>query len=138
MTVTTAVDVSLLGIVAATIGYQALGALWYGPVFGSRWMDAMGYADSADVPGENATAGYAITAVGSLVAVTLLGVLIDWVGATTLTEGLVVGALVGVGFVATTGLQSVPFEERPWSVYLLSAGYNVVALAGAGALLGLL
>lgn len=135
MVVTTAVDINWIGVVVGTVTYQVLGALWYGPVFGSRWMDAMGYAGSEDVPGEDATAGYAMTTAGSLVAVIGLGVLVDWTGATGWPAGLAVGAVAGVGFVATTGLQAVPFEERPWMVYGLSAGYNVIALAVAGVLL---
>lgn len=37
------VDINWLGVVAGTIGYQVLGALWFGPVFGKLWMDALGY-----------------------------------------------------------------------------------------------
>lgn len=126
--------VNWLAVVVATVGYQLLGAAWYGPLFGSRWMDAMGYGEG-EAPGEDAAAGYAMTTAGSLVAVAALAVLVDWVGATDPATGLALGLLAGVGFVATTGLQAVPFEERPWPVYLLSAGYNGLALAGAGVLL---
>lgn len=136
MSVDVSVDVSWIAVVVGTVGYQLLGALWYGPLFGSRWMAAMGYDNAEDVQGgDDATTGYLITAAGSLVAVVALGVLVDWVGATTWTEGLAIGLLAGVGFVATTALQAVPFEDRPWPVYLLNAGYNVVALAGVGVLL---
>lgn len=76
MPVTTTVDVSVVAVVLATVGYQVLGALWYGPLFGARWMDAMGYGDDDEVAGD-ATAGYVMTTVGSLVAVVTLGVLID-------------------------------------------------------------
>lgn len=135
MAVDSAVDVSWIAVVVGTIGYMVLGALWYGPLFGSRWMAAMGYGDSADVQGEDSWTNYALTTAGSLVAVVALGVLVDWAGATTWTGGLAVGVLAGVGFVATTALQAVPFEARPWPVYLLSVGYNVIALAVAGVLL---
>ena len=127
--------INWLAVVVGTVGYQLLGAVWYGPVFGSRWTDAMGYADSDDVPGENATVGYAMTTAGSLVAAVALAVLVDWVGAATWQTGLAVGLVAGVGFVATTALQAVPFEGRPWPVYLLNVGYNVAALAGVGVLL---
>jgi len=48
-----------------------------------------------------------------------------------------VGLAAGLGFVATAGLQAVPFEDRSWTTYALSVGYNVVALAGIGVLLAL-
>lgn len=129
------VDINPLAVVLGTVGYMVLGALWYGPLFGSAWMRSMGYEGPDDVEGEDSTTGYALTTVGSLVATVALAVLIDWVGAVDWQTGLAVGALAGVGFVATTALQAVPFEGRPWPTYLLNAGYNVVALAGIGVLL---
>lgn len=128
------VEINWLAVVVGTIGYQVLGALWYGPVFGATWLDAMGIDPDAH-EGEGLPTGVAMTTVGSLVAVTALAVLIDWVGAASWEMGLLVGLVAGVGFVATSALQAVPFEERPWPVYLLGVGYNVVALAGAGVLL---
>ncbi len=129
------VTIDPIPVVIGTVGYQLLGTVWYGPVFGSIWMDAMGYDNADDMGGENATLGYTLTAAGSLVAVISLAVLIAWAGATSWEFGLGIGALVGIGFVATTGLQTVPFEDRPWMVYLLSTGYNAIALAGIGVLL---
>lgn len=129
------VDLSWIAVVIGTIGYQVLGALWYGPLFGSRWMAGMGYESAEDVQGEDSWENYALTTLGSLVAIIALGVFVDWAGATTWIGGLAVGLVAGLGFVATTGLQAVPFEDRSWSVYLLSVGYNIVALALAGALL---
>lgn len=127
--------INWLAVVVGTIGYQVLGALWYGPLFGSKWMDAMGYAGPEETGMEIPTKGIAITGVGSLVATIALAVIVEEVGATTWEVGLGLGLLVGVGFVATTALQAVPFEERPWLVYVLGVTYNVIALAGIGVLL---
>ena len=129
--------INWLAVVVGTVGYMVLGALWYGPLFGSFWMAAMGYASADEMDASDPRMGYALTAVGSLVAVTALAVIVDWVGATTLGEGLALGLLVGVGFVATSALQAVPFEGRSWLIYWLNVGYNVVALAGIGVLLAL-
>lgn len=128
------VEINWLAVVVGTVGYMVLGALWYGPLFGSLWMRSMGYAGPEDVEGEDSWENYAMTTLGSLVAAVALAVLIDWVGAATWTMGLTVGLVAGVGFVATTGLQAVPFEDRSWTTYALSVGYNVVALAGIGVL----
>jgi hypothetical protein len=131
------VEINWLAVVVGTIGYQVLGALWYGPLFGSRWMAAMGYESGEDVGGEDPRVGYVLTAIGSLIAAIALAVLVDWIGAATPQTGLLVGLVAGIGFVATSALQAVPFEERPWPVYLLGVGYNVVALAGIGVLLAI-
>ena len=126
--------INWLAVVAGTIGYQVLGALWYGKLFDGVWMDAMGYSSHEEMGDESPTMGYAMTAIGALIAVIALAVLVDWTGASTWQAGLGLGALVGVGFVATTALQAVPFEGQSWTVYLLNVGYNLVALAGIGVL----
>lgn len=81
---------------------------------------------------EAPTVGYLVTAVGALVASLTLSVLADWTAATSAIDGLTLGLLAGVGFVASTSVQQVLFEDRPVRVYLLNVGYNVVALAGVG------
>lgn len=128
-------NVNWLAAIVGTIGYQVLGAAWYGPLFGGIWMDAMGFDSAEEVGDEDPTMGYLLTAAGALVATVSLAILVDAVGAGTWLDGLALGSLVGVGFVATTALQAVPFEGRAWPVYLVNAGYNVVALSGIGVLL---
>lgn len=49
-----------------------------------------------------------------------------------------VGLVAGVGLLASTALQTVPFEDRPWLVYLFHVGYDTLAFAGAGVVFVLL
>lgn len=130
--------INWLVVIGGTIGYQVLGALWYGPLLGSRWMVAMGYDDHSDMGDESPTMGYVITAIGALIATISLAIIVDWVGATTWQSGLALGLLAGIGFVATTSLQSVPFEGRSWTVYAINVGYNVLALTLIGVALAVL
>lgn len=122
-----------VAIAIGTIGYMVIGFAWYS-AFSAIWTDAMRWTDE-DMADEGGSIGYLITTLGSLVAVIALALLLDWTGASSWVDGLSVGILVGIGFVATTAVQAVPFEGRPWSVYAINVGYNVVALAGIGVLL---
>ena len=99
----------------------------------------MGYDNASDLhDGETPTMGYLMTTFGSLIAVISLGILLELVEVSAWIDGLILGLVIGIGFIATTGLQSVPFENRPWSVYLLNIGYNILGLAGVSVLLVLL
>lgn len=124
-----------VAIVIGTIGYMILGFVWY-TAFSAVWTDAMGWSED-EMAQEGSSIGYLITTVASLVAVISLALLLNWTDASTWQDGLAVGILVGIGFVATTAVQAVPFEGRAWSVYAINAGYNIVALAGIGVLLAL-
>lgn len=128
-------DINWLAVVVGVIIYQALGALWYGPLFGRLWIDSMGYGSPEEIDTEGMGPAYLVTALGSAVATVTLAFLVNWTQTVDWTAGAFLGALVALGFVGTVGLQEVSFEERGSTVYLISLGYNLVALAGIGALL---
>lgn len=126
-------DVNWLAVLVGTIAYMIIGFVWY-TGFSSLWMDAMGMTGD-EMAGDSPTIGYLITTLGSFVAVVSLALLVGWVDASTWQDGAVLGAIVGIGFVATTAVQAVPFEGRAWSLYAINTGYNVVALVGIAILL---
>lgn len=128
-------DINWLAVVVGVIIYQALGALWYGPLFGRLWIESMGYAGPEEIDTEGMGPAYLVTALGSAVATVTLAFLVTWTQTVDWMAGAFLGALVALGFVGTVGLQEISFEERDATVYLIGLGYNLVALAGIGALL---
>ena len=85
---------------------------------------------------EQAYKGYAVSIVGSIIFVLGLATLVEATGAADLAEGLALGLIAGVGFVATTQAANYAFENRPLKLYLINIGYSVVGFAIIGALLG--
>lgn len=128
------VDINWLAVVAAALAPLVLGALWYSPVlFADRWLRAIGKTREALGDGPGALYGLAI--VHAALASIVLAVLVDWAGADTWLEGLVVGALVWV-VVATTSLLNSSFAGRPIDLWALDAGYHLLSLLAIGAILG--
>lgn len=128
-------DINWLAVIVGVVIYQALGALWYGPLFGRLWIQGMGYAGPEAIDTEGMGASYLVTTLGALVATVTLAFLVEWTNTTAWSAGGFLGALVALGFIGTVGLQEISFEERDSTVYLIGLGYNLVALAGIGALL---
>lgn len=128
-------DLNWIAVLVGVIIYQGLGALWYGPLFGRLWIEKMGYAGPEDIDKEGMGSAYLVTALGSLVATVTLAFLVNWTQTVDWLAGAFLGALVALGFVGTVGLQEISFEDRDSTVYLIGLGYNLVALAGIGALL---
>jgi len=60
---------------------------------------------------------------------------VDYVGATTIAEGLVTGVWIWLGFIATATIINLWFERRPFRYWLISAGYFLVVLMVSGAVL---
>ena len=130
-------DINYLAVVAAVIINMALGALWYGALFANPWMAATGITkEYIKEHKDQEYRGYAVSIVASIIFVLGLAALVDATGAEELAEGLALGLIAGVGFVATTQAANYAFENRPLKLYLINIGYSVVGFAIIGALLG--
>lgn len=126
---------NFLAVLVGAIIFMVLGALWYGPLFAKPWMAAMGKT-MAEIQAEGGVAkAYALTFVGALITTLVMAMAIGGSGQTDLVGGAVTGAMVWLGFVATSSLGSVLFEGRPMTLYTINNGYHLVAYAIVGALL---
>ena len=135
-----------LAILIAAIAAQVLGFLWYGPLFGKKWMALMKFSekDMNKAKQKGMAKTYLMSFVASLVTAAVLsffvGFLVDVTGATPVLWNGLAGALVGVlvwlGFVATKSLGSVFWEGKSWSLYFLNTAYDLVNLLLMGAIIG--
>ncbi|HVL47565.1 MAG TPA: DUF1761 domain-containing protein [Candidatus Thermoplasmatota archaeon] len=119
-------------ILAAALVNIVVGFVWYAPpVLGNAWLKELGKKqEELGSPGP----AYALVVVSALVSALALNYVIHGIsGASpTLQDGALVGLIVGVGFAATAmGAESI-FGGKSLKLYLINAGYHVVALALAG------
>ena len=117
--------------VAALAGFP-LGMIWYGVLFKKPWMAATGITE-ADAKRMNPAKVYPLVLLMNLIAATCLAALLGKAG---LLAGVQLGLLVGIGFVATTFAVNMLFEFRTFAHWAINAGYQVVFLVVAGAILG--
>jgi uncharacterized protein DUF1761 len=128
------VDLNWVAIIVAAIIPMVLGALWYSPIlFADRWMQAVGR--TREELGD-AALGYLLSAVGAFLSSYVLARIIKWAEVDDLWNGILVGLLAWVGFVATVLAVTTYFSGRPRALWLINAGYQLVALVLMGALLG--
>ena len=131
-------DLNWLAVIVATLAYFVIGALWYAPpVFGKAWMAAGGMTvEPGDGPGP---AIFAVPLVGSVLSAVALGMLAAASGTATLTEGLVLGVVVAIGFALAISLVTATFEStkpKPMVWGAVNAGYHIVGTIAAGAIIG--
>lgn len=134
----TDVSINLWAVIAATVLNMAIGTAWYGPLLGKPWMKFVGMSpqklEAAKKKGMGKTMGTALFA--SFVMAYILALMIGWLGVTGSGEGLKVGAWIWLGFLATTQIDVVLWEDRPRELYLINTSYRLVSLALMGAMLG--
>jgi hypothetical protein len=139
MTLSVLGDLNWLAVVAATIAYFALGALWYAePVFGRAWQRAAGWDLN---PPENAGAGIYAVPLATCFAATLATAMIGAASSTdNIMEGILLGLVVGVGVALPAIFVTGTFDmtkPAPMTFAAIGAGYHIVGLALVGAILGL-
>ena len=78
---------------------------------------------------------YAVAAVCALVFTLGLALVIQGMGAEGVVDGLVLGLLAAVGFIATSYATTYSFEGRSVKLFLINCGYPVISYGIIGALL---
>ncbi len=123
-------DFSLVGIIVATVVGMIVGAMWYGPVFGKKWMSMEGVSEEYVNDKSNMGLLYGVAALASLtqaVAIALLKSLLTYGTEEVLSlVGLV--ALLWVFLYLLPQLNNALFANRGWRIVLLNTGQNFVLL----------
>jgi Protein of unknown function (DUF1761) len=128
------VDINYWAVIVTAAVPVLLGALWYSPaMFACSWLEAVGRTRD-ELSG--AQMGYVLSALGALLTSYALARIERWAEVDDLVNGALVGLLVWVGFVATVLAVTTYFGGRPAKLWLINAGYQLVALVVMGAILG--
>ncbi|MCY3704361.1 MAG: DUF1761 domain-containing protein [Gammaproteobacteria bacterium] len=132
-------DVNLLAVLVAGIVPMIVGMLWYGPLFGKRWLALMETTPEEIQEGFNPLKTYGMSFLLSLVTAFILAQLIADIapgdvsslgGGASAMVGVHVGLMALVAFVLPVAHQGVTFEGRKAGLAWLNVGYNGVALIG--------
>jgi Protein of unknown function (DUF1761) len=128
------VDLNWAAIIVAALVPIILGALWYSnALFAEPWMRAVGRTKE-ELTG--AGLGFVIGIVSALLMSYTLARIVRWAEVDDLWNGALVGLLVWLGLVATVLAATTYFGGRPRSLWVINAGYQLVALVVVGALHG--
>ena len=124
-----------LAVLVAAIAAYAVGALWYGPLFGKSWRALMNMAPGPMGGRYSMTQAMAMGFVATLVLCFVLAIFEGALGVSTALGGAVLGAWLWLGFVATTLASSVFYESRPWKLYFINVAHYFVAIIVAGVII---
>ena len=129
-------NVNFLAIFVGAIIQMLLGFLWYGPLFAKPWMALRGWTQERIQASNPNPVIYLVPFVGSLVAGFALALLIHAANMGTLVGGAGLGLLAGIGIIVPAFASNYTFSSHPLKLFLIDAGYYLVASIIIGALLG--
>jgi L-lactate permease len=125
--------VNLWSVLLAGISYLILGMLWYSPLlFGKQWMELNGFTDK-DLKTNKPM--WVITLLSFLSAAIASFVISMVLGPNSNAPfGAIIGACIAVFWISMSKLTDVLFENKPVKLFLLHAGFDIVAFMIMGAI----
>lgn len=134
------VEINYWAVIVAAIVGMAVGAFWYGPLFGKPWAKMMGFSKdkwvSAEFKPNDMPKMMLIQLIGSLVMAYVLAHLIAFSSAYMKLSGVMAGLQAGfwnwLGIMAPFSLSIVLWEGKPWKLWILNNAYYLVALSLMG------
>lgn len=130
-------NINYLAVLVSAIVAMGVGFLWYGPFFGKEWMrvSKVGKKDIEAAKKNGMTGTYLVSFLSVLVMSFFTAVLVDVMSARTIVSGALAGAMIWLGFVATTHLPHYLFEGRSIGLYYIAVSHHLAELVIIGALL---
>lgn len=120
-------NINYWAVLIAAVISMGLGAVWYSPLlFGKTWAKLIG--KKMDDMRANAGPAYTVTTIAALVQAFLLANVVKDTNVTTFGNGLLLGLILWVGFVAASTVSDTVFAGRPWKLWKLNTGYYLVVL----------
>lgn len=127
-------EVNLLAVVLGAAAFFALGALWYGPLFGKAWKEQVGY-DGEKMP-HPAVKNPIWLIMGLAFAFELLIALMlgHNIARTNPQPHVIMMMAVGFGAVIMAPALGINylFQMRPGKLFAIDAGYFIVGMAAVG------
>jgi hypothetical protein len=125
--------VNYLAVIVAAVVALVIGFIWYSPrVFGNRWMAYLGTTQAQ--LGNPGPTGMAVGVVASLLNAWVLAVLALNLGGKTLTDGILLGVIAWLGFMATITAAQISFEKKSWNLWVLNNAHNLLVQVVMGAI----
>jgi hypothetical protein len=125
-----------MAIVVAAIACFLFEAGWY-TYFMQSWLSGIGRTMAwLESQGVNPALQYGTALVCAAVIATAISCVTQLTGPQTALRGIRVGVVLWFGLVLTTVATEYVFEERPWSLLGINAGFWLVGMALMGAIVG--
>lgn len=128
-------DVNWLGVIAASVSAFVLGGIWYGPLFGKKWMALVGMTEEEAAKGNMAlifAGAFVLSFIAAFVFAMFLG---PEPGVQFATSA---GFAAGLFWVAATFGINYLFARKPFALWLIDGGYATLMFTLFGLLIGLL
>lgn len=131
-------SINFLAVIAATLSTFVVGWLWYGPLFGKPWMEAVGMTEE-DVEQGNMGKIFGLAFIFEFIMAFNLAMFFYADGggeSITAGTGALWGFMTGFGWIFFALAVNSLYEQKSWKYIFINGGYWTVALTVMGLILG--
>lgn len=129
-------DLNYLAVLVSGVLYFVVGGLWYAALFSKQYQAALNFNETEQQQAQKDFPKALLThLVSGLLASFVLANVVQSFGAISFIEGMATGFWAWLGFIFTTNINSKMFERQPSGLFLINAGFYLVALAMMGGIL---
>lgn len=120
-------NLNYLAITVSAVIYFGLGSIWFGQLFGKRWLELVGLTVTEEDK-KNAPFMFLKTFVLDFCIVFSTALTLRWTQAETIFDALRVAAVLGMGFVVAPFLGNYMYAKRSMKLFLIESIYHVVCI----------
>lgn len=125
--------INWLAVLLAALSSFLIGGIWYNALFVKKWQNLTGLKE------KDLQKGMGKVFAGSFILSLVMALnLAFFIGAESASFGLFAGFAVGLGWIAAAFGINYLFERRPFALFAINAGYNVVSASVMGLIIGAL
>ena len=128
-------NIPWLGVIVATVSAFVLGGIWYGPLFKNAWCRENGVDPDAK-PKNHPGMVFGIAILCAFLAALMFSLLLP--GDVSVANGLMLGFVVGVFFVAMSFGINYAFAQRSMTLWMIDAGYHIIQFCLYGVIIAAL
>jgi len=120
-------DVNYLAVGVATIAHFAVGAIWFGAVFGKAWQAQMNWSEEkTEAMRKKMPMTMGLSLVASLLVSYAAARILTLVGTATVTDAVLLALMCALGFGMIKAIQDVAYEGDSWTLFGIHLGYFCV------------
>jgi hypothetical protein len=122
----------ILVVIAAVLN-MVIGFVWYSKwLFGPDWIKLTPMKGKPKMESASIIYGFIV----SLVIAYFISFFEGHLGITNVTDGIYLGFLLWLGFVATTQISSVSWNKEPWKLFMINCGCKLLSFLVMGGIIG--
>ncbi|MFQ5531835.1 MAG: DUF1761 domain-containing protein [Candidatus Nanoarchaeia archaeon] len=123
-------DVNWIAVIIAAVVSFIISMVWYGPLFGKKWM---AYQGMKKPPKKKGMSGiFLVALIANIIWAYVIALFVNLNGVSTAAGGAVVGFWLWLGLIATFTLGSILWENKPVGLYVLNNAHNLLVTVVAG------